>query len=77
MTVELKFWNESESVSDISDPNSKRFNHLNDKIQQFLANRTVILLMGYPKTETQIKYNNIFVEQLIKCEIDLLKSYNS
>ncbi len=75
-TAELEKWSESESVSDIYELECQQLKHLNDKIDKFLANRSVILLMGYPKTETQCKYSNPLVEQLIKSEIDLLKSYN-
>ncbi|CAG2101587.1 unnamed protein product [Medioppia subpectinata] len=51
---EIEFWLQNENISDIYSAECKSLTHLNEKIQQFLSNRSALLLIGYPKPESQL-----------------------
>jgi len=73
-SAELEFWLQSDNLIDILNYDCEQLLHSNETIFKFLANRSVILLNGYKKYEP-IKYDNQSIEQLIKCEKQLLESY--
>ncbi|XP_054154057.1 actin-histidine N-methyltransferase-like [Oppia nitens] len=78
---ELDHWLASDNLTELFNSDCNDLMYLNEKIWQFLAIRCTLLLKAYPNPESVAKYNtttnnnNRNVEQLIKSEMNLLKSY--